>query len=295
MDVLVEAKPMEALWGLVETGEELSFLSYLLRYSRLVKGREREVVDALACRYLDHVVPSSHSRMAERRARAIQMLGDLGLPQFSSPVIAALDDPSHLVAMIAASTLMARPSGEFGKAVLAKLDRFTLWRPTYLAALMAAPGHTAGPHLRETLTDRNRSPAVRSVAAIALTYLNDHLAAAPAYAVATEETDRDLVATSLRLLAQVGHAEHLPRVRALLDSPDEVLRGAAAKALGSLGTEEDCQRLHRAALSDPSNWVALNAARALLAARGRRLLEALAASDHRRSPLAVQVLTESGA
>jgi len=295
MDVLVEAKPLEALWDLVETGEELSFLTYLLRYSRLVKGRERAVVDALACRYLDHAVPYSLSRMAERRARAIQMLGDLGIPQFSSPVIAALDDPSPLVAMIAASALMARPSEEFSTAVLARLDRFTQWRPTYLAALMAAPGPSAGPRLREALADRTRSPAVRRVAAIALTFLNDHLAAAPACVVASEETDRDLVASSLRLLAHVGHSEHLPVVRARMDSPDEILRGAAARALGSLGIEEDRERLHRAALDDPSKWVALNAARALLNTQGRSLLEALSDSDHSRSPLAVQVLTEGGA
>lgn len=295
MDVLVEAKPLEALWDLVETGEELPLLAYLLRYSRLVKGRERTTVNALACRYLDHVVPHSTSRMAERRARAIQMLGELGIPEFSSPVIAALDDPSPLVAMIAASALMAQPSEEFTTAVLARLDRFTVWRPSYLAALMAAPGPSTGPRLREALADRTRSPAVRRVAAMALTSLNDHLAGPPACVVASEETDRDLVASALRLLAQVGHADHLPVVRARLDSPDEVLRGAAARALGSLGIEEDRERLHRAALDDPSNWVALNAARALLHTQGRCLLEALSDSDHRRSPLAVQVLTEGGA
>ncbi len=292
LDVIVGALAPERLWHRVNRGEEVHFLSYLLRYARRVTGQERDVINELARPYLGHILPQSQDRSAERRARAVQTVGELGLPDHTDSIIAALDDRSHLVAMIAASALAVHPSEDSEAAVIAHLDRFTGWRPAYLAAVLAAPGASVAPLLRESLADRSRSPAVRRIAAIALTFLRDPEAADPAYAIATEETDRDLRASALRLLALVGRPEHLPGIRDLAGSSDAVLRGAACGVLGTLGTAEDQAMLEQATLEDPSSWVALQAARALLAAHGREVLVQLAASDLERAPLAIQVLSE---
>ncbi len=292
LDVIVGALAPERLWHLVNRGEEVFFLSYLLRYARRVTGQEREMIKELARPYMGHILSQIQNRSAERRARTVQTVGELGLPDHTDSVIAALDDRSQLVAMIAASALAVRPSRNSAAAVMAHLDRFTGWRAEYLAAVLAAPGPSMAPFLRESLDDRGRSLAVRRIAAIALTFLRDPAAADVAYAIATEETDRDLRASVLRLLALVGRPEHLPGIRDLADSSDSVLRGAACGVLGTLGVAEDRATLERAALEDPSSWVALQAARALLAAHGREVLVRLAASDHQRAPLAMQVLAE---
>ncbi len=292
LDVIVGALAPERLWHLVKRGEEVFFLSYLLRYARRLRGREREVIKELARPYLGHVLPHSQARSAERRALAVQTVGELGLPDHTDSIIAALDDRSQLVAMIAASALAVHPSENSEAALMARLDRFTGWRPRYLAAVLAAPGTRVAPLLRESLVDRGRSPAVRRVAAIALTLMHDPAAADPAYVIATEETDRDLRASVLRLLALVGRPEHLPGIRDLTGSSDPVLRGAACGVLGTLGVAEDRVTLEQSILDDPSGWVAMQAARALLAAHGREVLVRLAASDHERAPLAIQVLVD---
>lgn len=292
LDVIVGAVAPERLWRLVNRGEEVFFLSYLLRYARRVTGQEREVIQELARPYLGHILPQSQDRSAERRARAVQTVGELGLPDHTDSIIAALDDRSHLVAMIAASALAVHPSEDSEAAVMAHLDRFTGWRPTYLAAVLAAPGPSVAPLLRESLVDRGRSPAVRRIAAIALTFLRDPAAADSAFAIATEETDRDLRASALRLLTLVGRPEHLPGIRDLAVSSDPILRGAACGVLGTLGVAEDRVTLEQATLEDSSSWVALQAARGLLAAHGREALVRLAASDHQRAPVAIQVLSE---
>ncbi len=292
LDVIAGALAPERLWHVVNRGEEVFFLSYLLRYARRITGRERAVIEELARPYLGYILAQRHDRSAERRALAVQTVGELGLPDHSDSIIAALDDRSHLVAMIAASALAVHPSEDSAAAVMAHLDRFTRWRPAYLAAVLAAPGASVAPLLRKSLVDRSRSPAVRRIAAIALTFLRDPEAADPAYVIATEETDRDLRASALRLLALVGRPEHLPGIRDLAGSSDAVLRGAACSVLGTLGVAEDRATLEQATREDPSSWVALQAARALLAAHGREVLVQLAASDHERAPLAIQVLSE---
>jgi HEAT repeat protein len=292
VDVIDGALAPEQLWRVVHRGEEVFFLSYLLRYARRVAGQERMVINELARPYLGHILPQSQDRSAERRARAVQTVGELGLPDHADAIVAALDDRSQLVAMIAASALAVHPSEDSEAAVMAHLDRFTEWRPTYLAAVLAAPGPSVAPLLRESLIDQDRTPAVRRIAAIALMILRDPAAADPAYVIATEETDRDLRASVLRLLALVGRPEHLAGIRDLAGSSDPVLRGAACGALGALGAAEDRALLEQATLEDPSSWVALQAARGLLAAGGRDSLARLAASDHQRTALAIQVLSE---
>jgi HEAT repeat protein len=292
LDVIVGALAPERLWQCVNRGEEVFFLSYLLRYARRVTGQEREVINELARPYLKQIIPQIHDRSAERRALAVQTLGELGLPDHGDSIVAALDDRSQLVAMIAASALAVRPSQNSEAAVIAHLDRFTGWRQTYLASVLAAPGPSVAPLLREAMVDRSHTVTVRRIATVALTFLLDPAAADPAYIIATEETDRDLRASVLRLLALVGRPEHLPGIRDLAVSSDAVLRGAACHALGALGVAEDRHMLERATLEDPSSWVALQAARGLLAARGRDVLVLLAESDHERAPVAIQVLAE---
>ena len=226
--------------------------------------------------------------------RAVQVLGELGLGEYADRVIAALDDPSPLVAMVAASALARDETPEHAHEVLARLDRFSHWRHDFLTAMLASMGVKAAPALRNTLVDSEAPGGVRTAAADALATISDPRAANPARDVLGSTEDMELRAASLRLLASVGTAEHLPTVRKWL-GPDEPLpvRLAAIRALGRFGGREDLPPLEKTAREDPSPWVAIAAARALKEGGGAASLEALAGSEHPRSALGLQVISES--
>ena len=73
-----------------------------------------------------------------------------------------------------------------------------------------------------------------------------------------------------------------------------MVRGAAAAALGHLGSQVDVAMLHKVATDDASRWVAISAARSLRDLGGVKTLRDLAASPHQRASLALQVLSEVG-
>jgi hypothetical protein len=291
--VLYDGVERSTLWALVSERTALDFLHFLVEFVRRLQGSERAEICVLAEPYLVHLLPYLSHRSESRRARAVQMLGELGLPRHGSEVIASLDDPSPMVAMVAASTLASSHTPEYAAAVLTRLERFAHWRQDFLAAMVASMGDDASSALRAKLADPDASPKARSVAADALAMSSDPLAADLAWELVKYADDRELRAASLRVLSSVGRAKHLDAVRACLDSPELGVRLAAIRALGHFGLESDLGPLEDAARQDPSPWVAIAAARALKAAGGHAALETLAGSNHPRAALGLQVMSES--
>jgi len=277
----------------VEEDYRLHFVRFVLAYARRVRGEERATLRELVAPYLDPIAERVWSKHQEIRTRAVQTLGTLGLPHYAGEVVTALDDPSPLVAMVAARALSSDEYPEYAEAVLRRLRRFDTWSRSFLASMLAGIGNSGAPAIRATLTDRNEPAWVRAVAAQALGTLKDFEAGDPAAAVVETEEDPELLSAALRLLALAGSPEHAPVVRARCASPDPTVRSAALRALGTLGDEEDANRL-LGAMADPSPWVAIHAARGLLAAGAHQLLSDLAASDHPRAMLARQILMEEG-
>ncbi len=273
--------------------DRLHFVRFVLDYARRVRGRERAVLRELVQPYLGPIALRARSKHREIRTRAVQTLGTLGLPRFTDDVVAALDDPSPLVAMVAARALANEEHPQQARAVLRRLHRFEYWSRNFLASMLAAIGPEGAPALRETLTDTEEPAWVRATAADALRMLDDLEAGDAAAAVAETEGDMELLTASLRLLSVVGRPEHASIVRARCASPDPPVRSAALEALGMLGESEDTNRL-LGAMADPSPWVAIHAARGLREAGATELLSDLAESDHPRAPLARQILTEEG-
>ncbi len=291
LSVLEGDEEYAAFRNLVTPDEELFCVNYIMRYARWLSGVERDRAIHLAQPYLHRVVPRSNARDAQRRARAIQTLGELGLATHADVVICALDDQSPLVAMVAARALARKEHPQYLRPVLEHLHRFTTWSPNFLASLLAAVGPDAAPDLREVLRDSNRRADVRTIVTTALGYIYDYDAADVAAEVLEAESDKELVTACLRLLGRVGREEHLPLVRGFMEAQDFAVRAAAASALGSLGREEDLARL-RNACDDDSRWVALHAARALRDAGDVESLQDLARSGQARATLALQVLSE---
>jgi len=221
----------------------------------------------------------------------VQTVGEIGLPLYADLMIRALDDPSPLVAMVAARALARKEHPEYVRDVLDRLHRFSTWSPNFLSSMLAAVGADAMPILRDVFGDATRRPQVRAIVATALGYLHDSDAADVAAQVLLEETDREILAASLRLLGSVGQPKHIDAVRGKVTSPDFVVRASAVSALGNIGGPDDMTLLHTAC-EDESRWVAIHAARALRDAGHVDSLQQLAASGRARATLAMQVLSE---
>lgn len=291
LNALMDPAAEPAVHGLVGRRERLHFVRFVLEYSRRVRGEERRALRRLALPYLDGIAERAEHRRSEIRTRAIQTLGTLGLPVYAPQVVAALDDPSPLVSMVAARYLARSEFPEFAGPVIDHLHRFEGWHRRFLASMLAAIGPEISAELRARLADPSAPRWVRAVMAEALCLQLDPLAGDIAAEALTETDDRELVAPLLQLLAAVGRPEHADIVRVWAAASDDVARAQALHALGLLGVEDDVARLV-AALDDPSPWVSLHAARGLRDAGGRKLLAAIAESTDPRAPVAGQVLYE---
>jgi len=277
----------------VSERHELSFVGFVLGYARRVRGSERETLRRLVAPYLDRVAERAGSDHLEVRARAIQTLGTLGLPAHAPTVIAALDDESPLVAMVAARALAYEGTPMYAEEVLARLARFSGWRRRFLASMLASMGPNVLAALRSALENTDVEPWVRAALADALLQQGDFAAGDVAARILSTSEDRELVVAALRLLGGVGRPEHVAEVRPFCKSADKVIRAQALRALGSLGGREEIPELVEA-MSDPYPWAALYAARGVRLAGGQQELAALASSSRPEAGLAQQALLEGG-
>ncbi|HSJ12920.1 MAG TPA: HEAT repeat domain-containing protein [Longimicrobiales bacterium] len=292
LEVLSGARSSDAFPIPVAHAQQLHLVNFLGRYARRLRGAERRTVMALAEPLLPRVAARLNDRSAEVRARAVQTLASLGLPGYAPQVIGALDDPSYLVAMRAAHGLARREHPEFAVEVLARLERFQLWNPRFVAAMLAGMGPAAAPGLRASLADPAEAPRARAVAAGALTTLR-HLEAGPHAADALAQTqDPDLQQAALQLLGTVGRAAHVPVVSGFATHPVPFVRAAALEALVRIGGPAELAQVE-AALEDESPWVALTAGQALAGARRLDLLDRAATGVGQASVVAQEVLSES--
>jgi HEAT repeat protein len=233
------------------------------------------VLQGLALPYLPRVAESIRGRDAERRAQAVETLGELGMPDYEEAVVAALDDESPLVAMVAARRLFSPGRSVHFGAVFDRLSRFSLWSPRFLAAMFAAGGPEAAPMLRDVLEEPARTDMERVAALDALRVLHDSLSAPAAIGLLEGPVSRQLRLSALRFLEVVGQKHHAAAVRPFLTDEDSGVRRVAAGAIGALGDLSDADSLVQL-LQDASPWVRVGAAEALLAlgARDQLLLAA---------------------
>lgn len=294
LDMLAGVGSYEAMWRLVRPKENPFFVEYCLRFARRLRGVEAETLKRLSEPFLEDIAKRLARGDSSQRARAVRTLSTLGFERYSALIETALDDPSPLVAMIAAQALSQQGQPGSVAKVIDRLHRFRNWSQSYLASMLTSAGPDSAALYREVLLDGDKEARVRAVAADALRALNDLAAGDFAASVLKAETERDLVAATLRLLGEVGRPEHLSNVRRLCESDDFVIRAQALSVLGALGGSSDLEVLEHG-LEDESTWTAIQAARGLKAAGGEQILQKLGASDHPRNGLALQVLSEGRA
>lgn len=286
LDVLAGAAEPAALRRLVKPGDDRWFVEYLLRYGRRIRGPERRLLRQMAGPSLFAVSGDLRHRSVERRARAVQSVGELGPEQYRVELLAALADPAPLVVMIAAVTLSREYRAADAARVIRSVNRLSLLTNRLLVSMLARLGPEAAPAFREVLADPGETAKLRTIAAKVLTQFNDQEAAAAAAAAVERTDDVDLRVALVHLLAQVGSEEHLPVARRLAHDPVAAVRGAAIRMLGTLGGDDDMTLLVDA-LEDPVSWVAIHAAEGLRRSGRSDLLEQVARVRKRRSSIIV--------
>ena len=289
LPALMDELEADALRRSLAEHEHLPFVGFAVQYARRMRGEERRALAGLVRPFLGPVLARASARRVEVRARAVQTLGTLGLPDHAPVVVAALDDPSPLVAMVAARALATEDSPEHAQAVLARLSRFTGWNQRFLASMLASMGPAVAPTLRAGLAERDGDPRARAVLAEALRIQGDLGAGDVAAEVLAHDSDADLLASTLRLLQEVGRPEHADAVRAHVSAVHYAVRAQALHALGAVGGREDLPWLLDG-MRDPSPWVALGAAKGVLAAGGPEVLGDIAASGEATGTLTSRVL-----
>ena len=291
LEAVVGERTVEELATKVGSSERLSFLAFLLRYARRLTGRERQRVRELSVPFLPALEPLLRDRDVYRRARAVQTLGTLGLPEHSEALVSAVNDESPIVSMLAARALAAYGGATYAEPIVANLDRFEHWGSEYVTSLLVSLGPAAAPELRGVMEDESRFARTRALAADALRNLNDLDAIEPASEILRRALDPDLAAALLRLVSVLGGTDQLEIVRNLLQDPHFAVRAEAYSAVGALADKEDDGVLEEG-LTDASPWVALHAARGIRERGGEVRLLQLSESDHPGARAAAQVLAE---
>jgi hypothetical protein len=281
LDVLSGAAPVDALETLVPREDSGRFVEYLMRYARRIRGAERVLITGLAGPHLYTVSGDLANGNVERRARAAQMLGELGPVRYRSELLAALDDPAPLVVMIAAKELSREYRADDAPRLIESMSRLSLLTSRLLVAMLHQLGPQSAWAFRRTLSDPTQPPKLRAVAAKVLAGFNDQASADIAAKVVDQTDDLDLRVAALQVIERVGTADHLPLARRLIKDPEPAVRGSAVKILGTQGDEADVPLLVDA-LEDPVSWVAIHAAEGLRRG-GRAVLEAVAEVRRRRS------------
>jgi len=290
LEALTDPGQLKALWRKVGEQHHLHFLEFVLRYAQRLEGAERDALRKAAEPYLPEILPLLKHRRMGIRARGVQTLGTLGLPQFADEIRDAVNDPSPFVAAIAARLLAHEVGAEMASDLCLSLARFDKFRIWYLVDMVTAMGPEASPAIRETLENPEMPVRTRAVAAHALSVLRDLASADLAAKLTLKEKNPEFLAALLRLLAQVGTSKHAPAARAHLDSEEFFVRSAATRTLAELGREEDLPFLVER-LSDPSTWVKMAAARGVYRLGGKATLAALTQEDP-ANPFFRQVLAE---
>lgn len=258
------------------------------RFARRLRGPDRERVQNFCAPLVSLLLPDLEARSAGKRAETVELLSVLALDDYSPLIIAALDDPSARVSLVAAQALSSPDHAQFTAVVLAHIHRYADWSPSLLSAMLTQAGSGALPDLRSYLRDEDRPERSRAVVAGALRLLRDP-EAAPIAATALDTDDPDLAVACLRLLSIVGSLEQASDVRPLLSHPAFFVRAEAATVLSHIGGPQDVSSVSRM-IHDDSPWIAIRSARALLALGQRDLLEDLSLGQDLAADSAREVL-----
>lgn len=275
----------------VGPGERGRFLLYLARLARRVDGPERQMLERLAEPFLEGLARrAGRAIRPEARATALRTLGALGYAAHRDLLRAAVSARAPVVAATATRIVAARGDSDDVRELLRRISEA---KPNAADAFPPRSlffGPRSEPALREVLASRSAVPLSRILAASALLARGGAEAVEVAARVLREESPPFELATHLLgMLAASRDRRHLPAIRPWCACAHPETACAALRALGRLGAREDVPLLAEAA-GQPSPWIGLEAARALLALGEEPLLAEWAGGSDARAAIARELL-----
>lgn len=260
------------------------------RFARRLRGPDRERVQDFSAPLVGLLLPDLRAHSAEKRAATVELLGVLALDEHGARIVAALDDPSPRVSLVAARALSSPDHPQFTAEVLDRLHRYSNWSPSLMSSMLAQVGPGALEDLRRCLSDVTQPAHGRAIVAGALRLLRDP-EGAPIAADALGSNNPDLAVACLRLIDAVGSIEQASAVRPMLAHPVFFVRAEAATVLSHIGGSSDVDAVARM-IHEDSPWVAIRSARALFALGQREMLEDLSRGKGLAADSASEVLYE---
>ena len=195
-----------------------------------------------------------------RRVLGLVALGHFGHREDEPLLRQALGDALPLVSLGAARALLQIDAAAAAPAVLDEYLRRADWPIARVGTLLREAGADAvAPPLIQRLLDG--SVAQQQSLLPLLRFAETPHGGGVLNRLVERSEDPQVLSIALR---QLHGPDALPRVRALADHPDALVRSAAAQALGRIGDESDRERL-LALMSDRDWWVRYRAAQAQLA------------------------------
>jgi hypothetical protein len=258
----------------IALSERLLFLDFLYKAMRDQDSHASELYRRLAAPFVADLEDRVRTGDPWQRARAIRTLAELVGADSGGVIEWSLDDAAPLVAQTAARAYARLGLGTVEK-LLDRLERYAEWDRRLLRVTLSSFGASAAEALHARYEDRELSPSLRAVFAEALSELEYPPANETALEVLAEETDLDLIAATLRLIAEPAGERLRAAVRPLCGAEDPVVRGQAIACMARIGTDADMREVEDA-LADMSPWVVLSAARGLTRRRGSAAIVASA-------------------
>ncbi|MGV3524606.1 MAG: HEAT repeat domain-containing protein [Candidatus Sericytochromatia bacterium] len=269
--VLAGQVPPETLRERIAPDEHLFWIDYLYHHASHLPVRDPAYLPyqrllGLAAPDLQPIFERAAAAEPELRARALETLGKLA-PESSRPLlIAALDDASLHVAFTALRSLVELHQLDTVAPIVRVLPRFSDFNADFIASLLAQLSPTATLPLLLTPIYSAQTPLWERTVALCTLQRWPRQAAEVAglRALALDVSQATLIrALSLRVLTQWQAVSDIRSVIYAFAADDtEVLRVYAMHALGQLRLEDETELLELG-MSDPSRWVALEAANAL--------------------------------
>lgn len=279
----------DALMEQIPADERFFFIDFAMRYVPHMPPDVRAALSEQLNPTLDLLVRKLKSGDDEQRARVVLTLTTLNFTRYQSALAESLEDESPLVAMLAARALSDAGAIKYLNTILERLDLFQSWSLSYLVSMLVALAKDDPHQLLTALRKKTFPDWLQTVILNALTELNCTEAVSMAAYYLDSDSDPEVQAAALHLLAKLGKGLYLDQIREKCAHPNFVIRLHAIKALAKIGQEEDGQLLFQL-MTDASHWVAMHATQALKELGREDLLESFIETTHPHAKLALQVL-----
>jgi hypothetical protein len=291
LDVLDGKMAPVEIQKFVARKDHLFFIQYLVRITRQLRGEEQVVVKGLSEPFLHLLLRKLSRSHFDDKILALHLLSFIGIKGFEKQVKKIYLHANRAAGIVALRAMCQPEYNAFYPYILEHIDRFKNWNHNILASILANGGPDVAFWFRQIVADANRLEWTQILACDTLRLLSDIEAASIISQRIQQTTSRELLTAFLRYLEVAGSYKHMEEISYLAMSDDYVVRTNVIRTIGNVAPDSHIELLSEA-LSDPANWVVLNAAIALAKGGHSYILMDRISRKHPRSNILQQVLAE---